>query len=268
MTSSFVAPSPQPERPESIQWLQLVAGLLVVFVALQWTASALGSDRGQAGLLVGLIVVIATLGVERLFFQRSFTASADALGLGFPALRGFLTAMALSVLLLLVIPLFAHVRQASVSLFPGWSWLLFGLFAQAGIAEEILFRGYLFGYLRRRRPFWQAALLAAGPFVVVHLLLFITLPWPIALAALLLAVALSFPFAHLFELGGGTIWPSALVHFVVQGAIKLAVVSGESGLTLPLVWMAASAVLPFLVFLVPRRRSQGSFHAPARVSAE
>lgn len=104
----------------------------------------------------------------------------------------------ISVLLLLVIPLFAHVRQASVPFFPGWGWLIFGLFAQAGIAEEILFRGYLFGYLRRRRSFWQAALLATGPFVV-HLLLFVTLPWPIALAALFLAVALSFPIAHLFE---------------------------------------------------------------------
>lgn len=241
-------------RPARIEWPKLVAGLLVVFATLQWTASALESDRGQAGLLVGLLVVAATLGVERLFFQRSFTASARALGLGFPALCGLLAAAALSFLLLLVIPVFAYARQASVSLYPGWSWLVFGLFAQAGIAEEILFRGYLFGYLRRRRSFWRAATLAAGPFVVVHLLLFVTLPWPIASAALLLAIVLSFPLAYLFELGGGTIWSPALVHFVIQGAIKLAVVSGESGMTLPLVWMAASGTVPFLVFLVPRRK--------------
>jgi len=38
----------------------------------------------------------------------------------------------------------------------------------------------------------------------------------------------------------------------VQGALKVLVVSGESSGSLPLVWMAASAVLPYLVFLVPR----------------
>lgn len=80
---------------EGLHWPKLIAGLLVVFAAFQWTASLLGSDRGQAGLLIGLLVVTATLGVERLFFQQSFTAAAHALGLGSPALRGLLTAAAL-----------------------------------------------------------------------------------------------------------------------------------------------------------------------------
>ena len=92
------------------------------------------------------------------------------------------------------------------------------------------------------------------PFTLVHLILFATLPWAIALASVLLAVVISFPLAYLFELGGKTIWAPALVHFTVQGALKVVVVSGESAASLPLVWMAASAVLPFLVFLVPRAR--------------
>lgn len=36
---------------EGLHWPKLIAGLLVVFAAFQWTASLLGSDRGQAGLL-------------------------------------------------------------------------------------------------------------------------------------------------------------------------------------------------------------------------
>lgn len=168
--------------------------------------------------------------------------------------RGLLTAAALCVLLLLVIPVFAKVTQSSLSFYPGWGWLLPGLFAQAGIAEEILFRGYLFGHLRRGRSFWRAAALATVPFTLVHLILFVSLPWAIALASLLLAVLISFPLACLFELGGGTLWAPALVHFVVQGALKVVVVSGESAAALPLVWMAASAILPFLVFVVPRAR--------------
>ena len=98
-----------------------------------------------------------------------------------------------------------------------------GLFAQAGIAEEVLFRGYLFGHLRRGRSFWRAALLSMLPFVAVHLLLFATMPWPIAAAALLLAVIVAFPLARLYELGGATIWAPALLHFVIQGTVKIVV---------------------------------------------
>ena len=144
-----------------------------------------------------------------------------------------------------------------------------GLFAQAGIAEEILFRGYLFGRLRRGRSFWRAAWLSMIPFVGVHLLLFFTMPWPVALAALLLSVALSFPFAHLFELGGGTIWPPALLHFVVQGTVKVLVMSGPASSLFPFVWIASSAVLPMLALVISRpqpsiRRVLRRARAPAR----
>jgi membrane protease YdiL (CAAX protease family) len=44
------------------------------------------------------------------------------------------------------------------------------------VAEEVLFRGYLFGHLRRGRSFWRAAVLSMLPFVCVHLLLFFTMP--------------------------------------------------------------------------------------------
>jgi membrane protease YdiL (CAAX protease family) len=237
-------------------WPRLLVGLVVVFALFQWVASALGSERGEAGLSVGLLVVGTTLLLERLFFRQPLAASARALGLGPPVRRGLLAAVALSLVLLFVIPVFAWATQASVTFYPGWSGLLLGLFTQAGLAEETLFRGYLFGHLRRQRSFWRASGLATIPFVVVHLLLFVTLPWPLALASILLAVVISFPLAYLFDLGGGTIWAPALVHFVVQGAIKIVVVSPEQAATLPLVWIAASAVVPFVVFLLPQRTAE------------
>ena len=91
------------------------------------------------------------------------------------------------------------------------------------------------------------------PFVLVHLLMFVNLPWPVALASLLLSVVISFPMAHLFELGGGTIWPPALLHFVVQGTVKVIDLAGEGTASFPLVWIAASAVVPLAVFLFTRR---------------
>lgn len=55
------------------------------------------------------------------------------------------------------------------------------------------------------------------PFVAVHVLLFTYLPLPIAAAATLLSLAMSFPLARLYDLGGATIWAPAILHFVAQG---------------------------------------------------
>ena len=93
------------------------------------------------------------------------------------------------------------------------------------------------------------------PFVAVHLFLFLTMSWPIALASVLLAVVISFPLAHLFELGGRTIWAPAILHFVIQGAVKVVIVSDGGNTLFPLVWMLASALLPLLVLIVARPKS-------------
>jgi membrane protease YdiL (CAAX protease family) len=138
------------------------------------------------------------------------------------------------------------------TMLPGWLYLLPGLFAQAGIAEEALFRGYLFGRLLRGRSFWRAAALSMVPFLAVHLILFASLPWPIALASAVLAAVLSFPLAHLFVIGGHTIWAPAILHFVAQSALKVVAIPAEAATNLPIVWMAACATLPFVVFAVRR----------------
>jgi membrane protease YdiL (CAAX protease family) len=145
-------------------------------------------------------------------------------------------------------------RGLTLTPYPGWIALLPGLFAQAGIAEEALFRGYLFGHLRVGRAFWRAAGLSMLPFVAVHLVLVFSMPWPIALASVVLAVVISFPLAHLFELGGGTIWAPAILHFVIQATVKV-VVFPDGGESFPLAWMAASATIPMLVFVLKPPRA-------------
>jgi membrane protease YdiL (CAAX protease family) len=240
------------------QWPRLLIGLAGVYALFHGVATALGSDRGQYGLVVGGIVVGAAIGVERLLFGVPARDAVHALGLGPPRRAGLLAAAVACAALLLVFPIFGAVTSTRFGMAPGWAALLPGLFAQAGIAEETLFRGYLFRHVRRGRPFWRAVALAGLPFVAVHLVLFFTLPWPVASAAVLLSLLLCAPFAHLFELGGGTVWAPALVHFVVQGAIKLVVPEAPDE-RLPLVWMAASGVLPYLVFL---RRRPVRLHEP------
>ena len=130
-----------------------------------------------------------------------------------------------------------------------WFWLAFGLFAQHGIAEELLFRGFTFGHLRAGRTFWRAAFLSLVPFVAVHLLLLTSLSLPLALASISLAVASSLPFAYLFDRGHRTIWAPALLHFAAH-AIKLVNILDAFYTPAALAWMATCAVVPYLVFLI------------------
>ena len=234
------------------QWARFVGGMVVAFALFHWSALALGSDKGQAGIAVAAIVVTAILAVERWWFAATLAAAARAVGFGAPARAGLLASAVTATVLLAAVPLYAATSGSHWTMEEHWWTRLPGLFAQAGIAEEVLFRGYLFGHLRRGRTFWRAATISMVPFVAVHLLMFFTMSWPVALASLLLAVVISFPLAHLYELGNATIWAAALLHFIVQGTVKSIHFEGESAATFPLVWMAACAVGPLLTLLVPR----------------
>jgi membrane protease YdiL (CAAX protease family) len=165
------------------------------------------------------------------------------------------------VALLILAQAYARIAGAHWMIDRSFLWLLLGLFAQAGIAEETLFRGYLFGHLRRGRSFWIAGPLSMLPFVAVHTLLFFTLPIPIAFAALVLAIVISFPMARLFELGGSTIWPSALLHLVVQGTPKIVILPADEALGFSLFWMAASLALPLLILLAPQHGKASTIDA-------
>ena len=205
--------------------LKLCLSVFALFLLLHMSASALGSLRGEAGVAAAALVVAGSLVAQRLVFGEAFRRAAAALGLGRPTAVSLWVALGIGIALLLTIPLFAIATNQKPEMYPGWLVLLAGLFAQGGVAEETVFRGYLFGNLRRTHSFWKAAWFSAGVFVVAHLLLFATMSWPIALAATILALVVSFPLSHLFELGGRTIWAPAIVHFVIQGAVK--VVEGQ-----------------------------------------
>ena len=201
------------------QWprMELVLiGLLLLWFTLHGSASALGSLRGEWGLLVASLVLVVAIAWESLIGGSSLAEAAASLGLKTPALSPLLGTLAVSAALISLLPLCRLALGMPITLTPAWYDYVPGLFAQAGIAEEVVFRGYLFRHFRRGRSFWRAALLSALPFVLVHLLLFATLDATVALASLALALSLSFPLAWIFEVSGNSIWPPAIVHFVVQ----------------------------------------------------
>ena len=230
-------------------WMgRLLLGLLIAWGVFESVASLTGSGMGESGLLIAALVLALVLSAERFLFARPFRQGARAVGLGRPTGVGLGAAVIVCVVMLGCFPLFSWITGAPLRLRPGWWQFLPGLFFQAGIAEEVLFRGYLFGHLREGRSFWRAALWSMPPFLAVHLLLFTRMDPAIAVAAVVTSLAMAFPLSRLFDLGGKTIWGPALVHWVVQGAIKLVLAPERLQLPLSLVWMGAALVVPWLVF--------------------
>jgi membrane protease YdiL (CAAX protease family) len=233
--------------------VRVARATVALFLAFDGMAARLGSTRGEQGVLVAAVVLALILGTERLLTGAPLGSMLRALGFGRPAPRALAIAVGLSLLLLAFFPVFAAVTNTPLTVRSDWLVLGIGLLAQAGIAEETLFRGFLYRHFRAGRTFWRAATLAAMPFVAAHLFLFLTLDFVVALAAVLVSVSLTFPLARLFDLAGGAIWPGAIVHAVIQGAIKLVEPASGDALPLSMAWMAASAVVPWVVFAVPTR---------------
>jgi membrane protease YdiL (CAAX protease family) len=210
---------------------------------------------------VCFVIVALTLAAERWLTRAPLRTCLAALGFGVPARRAMLAAIAISVALLACLPLLAAQTGVELELRSGAAWLALGMLAQGGVAEETIFRGFMYRHLRRTRTFWRAAALSAVPFAAAHVPLFWTLPVPVAALALAMAIAWSFPLAWLFDRAHGTIWPSAILHAVIQGGIKVLVDDDSDFQSLAIAWVALGIVLPWLAFLLrDRRGALGSRH--------
>lgn len=243
-------------------WITVLIGFVAVWLVLDRLAALLGSVRGEAGVVVCLAVVAAACLVEVVLFRRTPGEALRFLGFGRPTGASLTFALALAAALLAFYPLFSAVTGAPITLRDDWPWLSIGLFAQGGIAEEVVFRGYLFHHIREGRSFWRAAALSTLPFVAVHLSFFVSMSFPIALTAVLISLVLSLPFAYLFDRGVNTIWAAAIVHCVVQGSIKLVEVPEQAYLSLAVLWMIVSALAPYLVFVLLLARVSWLHRAP------
>ncbi|MBC7985428.1 MAG: CPBP family intramembrane metalloprotease [Sphingomonadaceae bacterium] len=224
-------------------------GFGILWVLLDRSAAAAGSLRGEMGLQIGALVVGAAWALEWVLSRRRPAEAYRAIGMALPARRPLLVAIVLCGALILYFPVFAAVSGARITVMGGAAMLALGMFAQGGVAEEVVFRGFLFRRLRAGRSFWRAAWIAAIPFVAVHALLFLSLDFPIALASLLLALSLSFPLSWIFEVSGNSIWPPAIIHATLQAAPKL-VDAGEDFTLLAMGWIVLGGVVPWALFLL------------------
>ena len=136
-----------------------------------------------------------------------------------------------------------------------------GLFAEHGLAEETLFRGFTFHHLRAGRSFWRRPTLSLVPFAAIHVLLLAFLAPALALTSVIVAVAFAFPAARLFESGRNTIWAPALIHFFAH-LIKL-IEPAEITVPLQLAWSGAVLAVPYLAFVGLRPAAPAGERGPA-----
>lgn len=76
----------------------------------------------------------------------------------------------------------------------------------APFAEELLFRGYLFGKLRRHAPVWLAMLITSLLFAAVHF------QWNVGIDVFALSLVLC-----LLRVISGSLWPSIMLHMIKNG---------------------------------------------------
>jgi membrane protease YdiL (CAAX protease family) len=229
---------------------RFLAGFVLLFGTLTGLAEIDGT--GRLGLPILAAVLLVALVVERVLHRCSPAEALRALGLGRPTGRSLAVAVAVCVPVL-VLP-WLLVGAVPV-LRPGWPWLLVGVFAFHGLAEELVWRGYAYRRLREGRSFGRAVVLTMPLVALAHVPVLVDSGVAVGLAALTVAAVTSVPFAHLWEMGRSTIWAPALLHTAID-AFKLMIIPAAATLTFSLVLAAVSILVPLLVLLVRRDRDE------------
>lgn len=199
--------------------------------------------------LVFAAVLMVVLLLSKMVNGKTVKSTIHDTGFHKTKMSGLVPGIFVSVVLLCMFPLLGRLLNTEIRLADNWQWNVIGLMLTAGFAEEMIFRGFLFGQLRRQANFTKAAIISAIIFTIAHLLLFTYMSWPIALLSTILAIGLSVPLAYLFERGENTVWGPALVHTTTRTIGLVFTTTNENYLTLASAWIIASLLVPNLVLL-------------------
>jgi membrane protease YdiL (CAAX protease family) len=244
------ASRPRPVIGSARSWIRFLAGFAVLCAVLLGTSAV--DATGGWGLAILAAVLITAVLVERAGHRSSIPDTLRRLGLGRPGGRALAVAAAVSGLVVLVFPATAALSGTAIPLRPNWPWLLIGVFAFHGLAEELVWRGYAFRRLREGRSFWSAAWWTMPLIAVTHVPIIATMGPAVGIGALAVAAVTSMPLAYLFETGRRTIWAPAVVHSAID-SFKLVVIPAVAVQTFSLLLVVASLTVPLLAFAVPRQ---------------
>ncbi len=229
----------------------VITGYLILYGVFELTAKITGDTISlQNALLISVCVLAAAVIVELVFFKSKFSELAKVLGLAKPGTKAMIASLVISLLLFLCYPLITVITGYEFMIPDNWFLLAIGVFVLHGIAEEVLYRGFLFRRLRGGRSFWNAAFIAVIFFTVAHIPILINQGLLVGGMAVLLAVVSSIPFSYLYEKGNNTVWAPAIVHAAIDTVIPILAAGqmDEKATMAVTLWMAASMIIPYLAF--------------------
>jgi membrane protease YdiL (CAAX protease family) len=151
------------------------------------------------------------------------TPAADvvrAIGLGVPVPKAIGVAVLVGGLVIAAYFVGARAIGVELQLRPEWPLVFVGALVFHGLAEELVWRGWVFGRLRDTRTFRHAVVLSMPLIALTHVPIFVANGPVVGSVALLTAAITCLPLAYLYERGGRTIWAPAIVHGMI-GAWQL-----------------------------------------------
>jgi membrane protease YdiL (CAAX protease family) len=231
------------------EWARFTLGFAILLGVLLGTSAF--DATGRWGLAILAAVMLTGVAVERLLYRTPPREALRWLGFGRAGGRALLAACVVGALVQLVYPLTVSVTGTALELRPGWPWLLIGIFAFHGVAEELVWRGYAYRRLRVGRSF-RAAVLWTMPLVAVaHVPIVINSGPVVGVASLIVAAVTAVPLAYLFDTGRGTLWAPAVVHTAID-SFKLVIIPAAAVTTFSLLLAGVSILVPLLVLAIPR----------------
>jgi membrane protease YdiL (CAAX protease family) len=258
--TNLITLTPTEERSaQQTTWLVLLSAV-VMFLILQFGVTFLTSiiDLTWSAFIGTTAMLGFALSFERIVFARHPVEALRALGWGRAKFRAVLVAVILIIPMLAFFPIVSLIWGVPMELRSDWFWILVGAIALNGIGEETLFRGFIFGHLRRvGLSFVRAGLIALLIFTAIHLLLFAQNPFVIALAGTAIALVASFPLAYLFERAGFSIWPTVILH-VATHAIRLVAIPEPYSRAVLVAWLGMQIGMPFLIWVFRGNLLKGS----------
>jgi membrane protease YdiL (CAAX protease family) len=231
-------------------WLGFLAGFALLCGVLLGISAI--DATGRWGLAILAAVLLTAVGVEQRRRPAPVGAVLRRLGLGRSGGRALALAAGVSGLVVLVFPVTAAASGTGIALRPDWPWLLVGVFAFHGLAEEVVWRGVAFRRLREGRSFaaataWTMPLIAAA-----HVPIVLTGGPAVGISAMAIAAVTAVPLAYLYETGRNSVWAPALVHTAID-AFKLVVIPAAALPTFLVLIIVVALTIPLLALAVPRR---------------
>lgn len=199
--------------------LAAIAGLQAAGVSFESFNAAVFNATG--GAIIYALSIVLVIGMPRLIKQRPTTK--EELGLQrLPqwmdlvwAPAGMVAYLILTTIVMTIatqLLTFVDYNQAQETGFaqiasqPEYILAFLSLVVIAPVAEEILFRGYLFGKLRKYVSLWLAIFITSLLFAIVHF------QWNVGIDVFVLSVVLC-----LLRVYTGSLWPAILLHMLKNG---------------------------------------------------